>query len=144
LNQNGKVLAVEGEMVLIETVRQTACDGCHTKAFCPSCKKKLTARAYNAAGAGIGDLVEVSTPSGIILKYAAFIFVLPLVIGLAFYAVGQFLFKSMLASYLLSFSFFCLSFLFLGLFFNRKESKKISLTVVKIIEKAPDEAEPSR
>lgn len=130
-------------MVMVETVRQSACDGCHTKAFCPSCKKKLTARAYNAAGANVGDLVEISTPSGVILKYAVFIFVLPIVIGLAFYGVGQLLFESVFASYLLSFCFFCLSFLFLGFFLNRRETKKNSLTVVKILQKASDEAEPA-
>ncbi|MCI8589796.1 MAG: SoxR reducing system RseC family protein [Clostridiales bacterium] len=134
--QNGKVLSVDGEMVMVETVRQSACDGCHTKAFCPSCKKKMTARAYNAAKADVGDLVEISTPSGVILQYAAFIFVLPLVIGLVFYMAGQLLFESMLASYLLSFAFFVASFLFLGFFLNRREVKKNSLTVVKIIEKA--------
>lgn len=141
--KTGVVIEVNKDMALVEAVRQSACDGCHTKAFCPSCQKKITVNAYNEAGARAGDTVEVGTPSGVVLKYAALIFLLPLVAGIGFYLLGKMLFASELIPYLFSFLFFAGSFLFLGFFLNRRESKKKdTITVVKILKNA-EMAEPS-
>ena len=144
--KNGVVIGIDQDMALVEAVRQSACDGCHTKAFCPSCKKKITVCAYNAVGAMPGDTVEVSTPSGIVLKYAALIFLLPLIAGIGFYILGTVLFDSEWAPYLLSFLFFIGSFFFLGFFLNRQETKKKdTITIVRILEKSGvDECLPAK
>lgn len=137
---NGIVTATERDMATVEAVRQSACDGCHSKKFCLTCtRKKISVQAYNAAGAKVGDRVCVESPSGLILGYAAAVFLSPIIIALAAYLLGSYLFESQAAPYLLSLVFFVLSFLGIYVVFNKREGKKKdTLTIVKIIEKDLD------
>jgi len=52
-------------------------------------KRKMTANAVNEAYAKPGDVVYISTPSKTVLFYSAVVFILPIIIGIAFYFLAS-------------------------------------------------------
>lgn len=80
----------------IEVSRETACEGCSQGAdgSCHACimlgeNKKMRTRARDPIGAGLGDCVWVETPSNTVIRYAAEVFLLPLVLGAVGYLIGE-------------------------------------------------------
>lgn len=90
------VISVSGKYATVEAERMSACEGCHRQngdGGCSVCsllggERTLRARAYNAAGAAPGDTVTVESGSGRMLWYAALVFILPVVAGIAAYLVA--------------------------------------------------------
>lgn len=137
MKTNGIVVGVNGAFATVEAVRTSACDGCHSKNFCLSCnQKKMTVSARNAAGALPGDTVELESPSGTILGYAAAVFLAPIVLALAAYALGGMLFEGTIAPYLTSLAAFVGAFVVLFFVFNSRRVREHNpFTIVKIINK---------
>lgn len=82
-----KVIALDGAYATVLCDRQSACEGCHKMAEnggeCAVCSlmgngKSMQTKAYNAAGATVGDTVEIETASSRVLGYAAMVFILPI------------------------------------------------------------------
>ena len=70
-------------------VRQSACSGdCHKCSGCGAAKETLFLTAQNPIGAREGDLVEITAGTGPVLVAAAVMYMLPVVLFLAGYALG--------------------------------------------------------
>lgn len=84
-------LLPEGRAEVIR-VRESACSGdCHKCSGCGAAQQTLLLTADNPIGARVGDLVVLSSGSAAVLKAAAVLYLLPLVLFLAGYLLGQFL-----------------------------------------------------
>lgn len=64
----------------VVTDRKNACGGCGSTHNCHSClsNSKMMAEALNSIGAKEGDLVEISLNSGLVLKSAAIMYLIPI------------------------------------------------------------------
>lgn len=70
-------------------VRESACSGdCHKCSGCGAAKEAILLTAENPIGAGVGDLVNVRSETGPVLKAAVVLYMLPLVLFFAGYALG--------------------------------------------------------
>ena len=70
-------------------VRESACSGdCHKCSGCGAAKESILLRADNPIGAQVGDLVKVESETGPVLKAAAVLYMLPLVLFFGGYALG--------------------------------------------------------
>jgi sigma-E factor negative regulatory protein RseC len=70
-------------------VRESACSGdCHKCSGCGAAKEAILLEAKNSIGAKTGDLVIIESETGPVLKAAAVMYLLPMVLFFAGYAVG--------------------------------------------------------
>ena len=73
-------------------VRESACSGdCHKCSGCGAAKETVIVTAENPIGAGTGDFVNLQTDSKQILGMAMLVYMLPLVLFFAGYALGEWL-----------------------------------------------------
>ena len=73
-------------------IRQSACSGdCHKCSGCGAAKEAILVTARNPIGAGVGDLVNIRSETGPVLKAAAVLYMLPLVLFFLGYLVGAML-----------------------------------------------------
>lgn len=85
----------DGRTAIVETARKSACEGCHKGGDgCAACSllgpdRKISCRAENAAGALPGDRVMIESSSSRMILYAAVIFILPVLAGLAAYLTAS-------------------------------------------------------
>ena len=71
-------------------VRESACSGdCHKCSGCGAVEQTMLLTARNPIGARPGDLVTISSQSGPVLRGAAILYLLPLVLFIAAYLVGM-------------------------------------------------------
>lgn len=141
MTQKGIVKKTEGEYAYVSVMRTSACDACHAKGFCVECKKTMDARALNSVGAEAGDTVELESPTGTVLGYAAIMFLLPVVSAIGSYLIAS-LWLAEAMRLIVSLAFFIAAFVFIYLFFNSKRIReKNTVTIVKIIKKDIDNNE---
>lgn len=70
-------------------IRQSACSGdCHKCSGCGAVQEKLLLTARNPIGAQPGDVVIIRSKTGPVLAAAAMLYMLPLVLFFAGYALG--------------------------------------------------------
>lgn len=70
-------------------IRESACSGdCHKCSGCGAAKEAILVTADNPIGAQVGDLVNVRSETAPVLKAAMVLYVLPLVLFFAGYALG--------------------------------------------------------
>ncbi len=98
MTQKATVLEIHGKTASVLVRRSSMCEGCEKKDGCASsclagnlmgANQTMTALASNDAGAGVGDTVEIESGSRTVLSYAALIFLFPILVCAAFYAVGM-------------------------------------------------------
>ena len=91
MQQRVKVLSCEPNgMARVSVLRQSACSGdCHKCAGCGAAEQTMIFTAINPIGAKPGDLVTVESASGPVLKAAAMLYMLPLVLFIAGYLLGM-------------------------------------------------------
>ena len=71
-------------------VRQSACSGdCHKCSGCGAVEQAMIFTAHNPIGARPGDIVNVESATGPVLKAAAVLYMLPLVLFIAGYLLGM-------------------------------------------------------
>lgn len=71
-------------------VRESACSGdCHKCSGCGAAKEAVVFTADNPLGAGTGDLVRVESESAPVLKAAAVLYIIPLVLFFLGYYLGE-------------------------------------------------------
>lgn len=71
-------------------VRQSACSGdCHKCSGCGAVEQAMIFTARNPIGARPGDLVTIESATGPVLKAAAMLYLLPLVLFIAGYLFGM-------------------------------------------------------
>ena len=74
---------------LVRHTRLSACSGdCHKCSGCGAAKETMLLKADNPIGAEPGDLVKIQSESAPVLKAAAVLYVLPLVLFFLGYALG--------------------------------------------------------
>lgn len=70
-------------------IRESACSGdCHKCSGCGAAKEAILLEAKNPIGAKPGDLVTIESESGPVLKAAAVMYLLPMVLFFGGYALG--------------------------------------------------------
>lgn len=71
-------------------VRQSACSGdCHKCSGCGAAQETIMLKAKNPIGAGRGDLVTLESATGPVLKAAAVLYLIPMVLFFAGYFAGD-------------------------------------------------------
>ena len=72
--------------------RQSACSGdCHKCSGCGAAQEQILLKAVNSIDAEPGDFVKIESASGPVLKAAAMLYVLPMVLFFAGYLTGMML-----------------------------------------------------
>ena len=91
MQQLVKVLKCEPDgMAQVACLRQSACSGdCHKCSGCGAVEQTMVFTARNPIGARPGDMVTVESATGPLLKAAAVLYLLPLVLFIAGYLVGM-------------------------------------------------------
>ena len=70
-------------------IRESACSGdCHKCSGCGAAKETILLTADNPIGANVGDLVNIRSETGPVLKAAAVLYMLPLALFFAGYALA--------------------------------------------------------
>lgn len=91
MQQLVKVLSCDGDgSAQVVYVRQSACSGdCHKCSGCGAVQQPVIVTARNPIGACPGDLVTIESATGPVLKAAAVLYLLPLVLFIAGYLIGM-------------------------------------------------------
>lgn len=91
MQQLVKVLSCNGDdTAKVAVLRQSACSGdCHKCSGCGAVEQTMIFTARNPIGAKAGDFVTVESATGPVLKAAAVLYLLPLVLFVAGYLVGM-------------------------------------------------------
>ena len=91
MEQKVKVLTCEKDgSAQVVYVRQSACSGdCHKCSGCGAAEQTMIFTARNPIGARPGDLVTIASDTGPVLKAAAVLYMLPLVLFVAGYLLGM-------------------------------------------------------
>ena len=75
-------------------MRQSACSGdCHQCSGCGSTPQTMVLRVENPIGAKVGDWVVIEAKTGAVLKAAAALYILPLVLFIGGYLLGEHLWR---------------------------------------------------
>lgn len=70
-------------------VRESACSGdCHKCSGCGAAKEAIILEADNPIGAAVGDFVKISSDSGPVLRAAAVLYMMPLILFFLGYFLG--------------------------------------------------------
>ena len=101
METRARVVEVDADkgIAIVEGRRKSACDGCHKNTDgegCAVCSLMgsdplIRTRADNAAGAKEGDTVLIASDTSRMLRYAAMVFLLPLLCGAAGYLAATLL-----------------------------------------------------
>ena len=125
----------------MEVERQAACDGCHKNkdgGGCSICtltgaSKKFEAVALNELGAKVGDRVTVVTGTERVLGYAALVFLLPVLVGVAFYFLAGVFTKVEAWHYVALIFGFLLSFFCVWLYAKHVEKNRCDVKIIEIL-----------
>ena len=116
-------------------VRESACSGdCHKCSGCGAAKETILLKAENPIGAARGDLVKLESATGPVLKAAAVMYMVPMVLFFVGYFIGDAIFgRGALAG--------CLAFVVsigLAVLYDRKIGKtsKTSYTITEFVERS--------
>lgn len=136
------VVEIVNETVAVVSVeRRSACDGCHKAEGDKGCSvcsllggnREARARALNTAGASVGDTVALESRTSRILSYAAFVFLLPVILGLVGYLLGFYAFSLGEWAIALAFWGIVLSFLPIWLYSKLVVSHRLDVEIVEIL-----------
>ncbi len=92
-----EVIRVDGELAQVKTMRTSACEGCHKNADGKGCSvctlmgadREMIAKAYNRAGARVGDRVYIESSTRRMIGYAGLVFLLPLLLALLGWGIAS-------------------------------------------------------
>lgn len=84
-----KTVHEDGTATVIH-IRESACSGdCHKCSGCGAAKEAIVLEARNAIGARPGELVKIESESGPVLKAAVVMYMIPMILFFAGYAIGS-------------------------------------------------------
>ena len=91
MEQNVKVRRTfENGTAEVIRIRESACSGdCHKCSGCGAQKETVILTAQNPIGAKAGDMVVIESATGPVLKAAAMLYILPVVLFLVGYLLGE-------------------------------------------------------
>lgn len=146
MQEVGVVISVQDKRAEVEVQRKSACEGCHHEAEgCDACSlfisnAKHRVQANNLLGASVGDKVLLTATSGQMLFYAVLAFLLPLSVFLALYFTMSSFFGRAL-SLLIALGGMLVVYTVVGAFAKKRESKRCTVSISKIITAFDDENE---
>lgn len=77
---------------MVMHIRESACSGdCHKCSGCGAAKEAILLKAENRIGARVGNLVSIESATGPVLKAAAVLYVIPLLLFFGGYGLGAYL-----------------------------------------------------
>lgn len=86
---------LEDGTAMVIHVRESACSGdCHKCSGCGAAKETILLKARNGVGARRGDLVALESATGPVLKAAAVMYLLPMILFFAGYYAGDVLWNA--------------------------------------------------
>ena len=122
-------------MAEVIRVRESACSGeCHKCSGCGSSKQTMLLTAKNPIGAQPGDLVVMSSESGSVLKAAAILYMLPLLLFITGYLLGESLWQR---GALAGLAGVLLGFVLIKIYDRHFSKKTIEYTITAYVGKAP-------
>ena len=116
-------------------IRESACSGdCHKCSGCGAAKETVLLKAKNPIGARRGDLVKLESATGPVLKAAAVMYMIPMLLFFAGYFVGDALWQRGALTGCLSF----VAAIGLAVLYDRKIGKtdKCEYTITGFVEKS--------
>ncbi|MHC1694430.1 MAG: SoxR reducing system RseC family protein [Eubacteriales bacterium] len=133
-----EIKKLENDKAILEVRREAGCSGC--AGGCGSCSSgagnTIIIKAGNSIGAEVGDIVEVESKGGLLLGYAALIFLLPLTSGFLGYFITHALSGSTALSYGISGALFVLSVAVLFPLVNKAASRTENYIITGFIKRA--------
>ena len=120
---------------LVIHIRESACSGdCHKCSGCGAAKETVLLMAKNPIGARRGDLVKLESATGPVLKAAAVMYMIPMLLFFAGYFVGDALWQRGALTGCLSF----VAAIGLAVLYDRKIGKtdKCEYTITGFVEKS--------
>ena len=120
---------------LVIHIRESACSGdCHKCSGCGAAKETVLLKAKNPIGARRGDLVKLESATGPVLKAAAVMYMIPMVLFFAGYFAGDALWQRGALTGCLSF----VAAIGLAVLYDRKIGKtdKCEYTITGFVEKS--------
>jgi len=80
VTEQGVIEDVSGQRTLVRIKKSSACATCESRGNCEVVSgKNMVVEVANDLGAGKGDHVELSVPSGAVLKLSLLVYILPVV-----------------------------------------------------------------
>ena len=127
--------AYEDGTALVMHVRESACSGdCHKCSGCGAAKETILLKAENPIGAERGDLVTLESASGPVLKAAAVLYTIPMLLFFVGYFAGDRLWQRGALTGCLAF----VAGIALAMLYDRKIGKadKTGYTITGFVEKS--------
>ncbi len=111
-------------------VRESACSGdCHQCAGCGAARETMLLTAQNPIGAKPGDQVVIEAASAQVLKAAVLLYILPVVLFIAGYLAGEWLWQN---GIFLSLGGLLLGFMLVGAYDRHSAKKHTSYTITRL------------
>ena len=137
------VIKTNQNRATVEVERQAACDGCHKNkdgSGCSICtltgaSKNFEAVALNEIGAKAGDRVTVVTATERVLGYAVLVFLLPILVGVAFYFLAGMFTDAEMWHYAAMVLGFGISFFFVWLYAKHVAKNRCDVKIVEILDR---------
>lgn len=133
----GIVVETFPEYAVVEVSRKSACEGCSSAEGCKTCfsfgKRETRTKAENFLGAKVGDRVLIETASRTVIFYAAAVFLLPLLLGIAGFMIGGLISQGII-QYICSLVGFAGAFAFIFFVFNKRAEGRLDVKIVRIVE----------
>ena len=96
MTETGRVVAVSGDSVWVQTIRASACESCSARSGCGqrvlasvSGGKANQVLVANSLGVGVGDEVTVAVEESALLRASLLVYALPLVLMVLGAVMGQ-------------------------------------------------------
>lgn len=127
--------AFDDGTAMVVHIRESACSGdCHKCSGCGAAKETVLLKAKNPIGARRGDLVKLESATGPVLKAAAVMYMIPMLLFFAGYFAGDALWQRGALTGCLSF----VAAIGLAVLYDRKIGKtdKCEYTITGFVEKS--------
>ena len=137
-------------IAIVESRRSSACDGCHKNrdgSGCAVCSlvgsdPLIRTRAKNTVGARVGDRVLIATETGRVLRYAALVFLLPLLCGAVGYLLASLCIASPLWQALSALGGFALAFAGLRIWSAKVVARRCDAAIIAVLPSVEDGTKP--
>ena len=136
MRQRAKVIALlPGEEAQVSIKRETACGhDCTSCGACGAQARPIIAEVKNPLGAQVGDDVDIETNTSRVLGLACVVYVVPIILLLAFYAIANSIWESEVLS-IGGAAFGLLCGVLVSIAVNKAEARKSATsTIVRVID----------